>query len=68
VPYSVRPPATSFAALLHEHISGAVRLVLAVEGRRRRRGGRRQGRWYANGQAIAEFLAAANPRSGRWTR
>jgi len=62
VPYFGQAAGDQLAALLHEHISGAVRLVLAAKAGDADEVAAAKAAWYANGQAIAEFLAAANPR------
>jgi hypothetical protein len=51
--------------LLHEHISGAVTLVLAAKADDTAGVAAAKAAWYANGQQIADFLAAANPRFWR---
>jgi hypothetical protein len=61
-PYFGQAAGNQLAALLHEHISGAVRLVLAAKAGDADEVAAAKADWYANGQAIAEFLAAANPR------
>jgi len=65
VPYFGQAAGDQLAALLHEHISGAVRLVLAAKAGDADEVAAAKAAWYANGQAIAEFLAAANPRFWR---
>src|SRR5439155_5848849 len=62
VPYFGQAAGDQLAALLHEHISGAVRLVLAAKAGDAAEVAAAKTAWYANGQAIADFLAAANPR------
>ena len=61
-PYFGQAAGDRLAALLHEHISGAVRLVLAAKAGDTDEVAAAKDAWYANGQQIAEFLAAANPR------
>jgi hypothetical protein len=61
-PYFGQAAGDQLAALLHEHISGAVRLVLAAKAGNTDEVVAAKDAWYANGQQIAEFLAAANPR------
>ena len=61
-PYFGQAAGDQLAALLHEHISGAVRLVLAAKAGDEAEVAAAKAAWYANGQQIAEFLAAANPR------
>jgi hypothetical protein len=62
VPYFGQAAGDQLAALLHEHISGAVALVLAAKAGDAAGVAAAKTAWYANGQAIADFLAAANPR------
>ena len=50
------------ATLLHEHINTAVELVLAAKSGDTAGFDDAKARWYANGDEIADFLAAANPR------
>jgi len=60
VPFFGQAAGARLATLLHEHISLAVALVGAAKD-----GddvGTLSDLWYKNGQAIADFLAAANPR------
>ena len=61
-PYFGQAAGDQLAALLHEHISGAVTLVLAAKAGDTAEVAAAKDAWYANGQQIAEFLAAANPR------
>ena len=62
VPYFGQAAGDQLAALLHEHISGAVTLVLAAKAGDAAAVEAAKAAWYANGQQIADFLAAANPR------
>ena len=62
VPFFGQAAGDQLAALLHEHISGAVTLVLAAKAGDTAGVEAAKTAWYANGQAIADFLAAANPR------
>ncbi len=62
VPYFGQAAGDQLAALLHEHISGAVTLVLAAKAGDTAGVEAAKTAWYANGQEIADFLAAANPR------
>ena len=62
VPYFGQAAGDQLAALLHEHISGAVTLVLAAKAGDEAGVTAAKTAWYANGQQIADFLAAANPR------
>jgi hypothetical protein len=62
VPYFGQAAGDQLAALLHEHISGAVRLVLAAKAGDTDEVAAAKDAWYKNGQDIAVFLANANPR------
>jgi hypothetical protein len=62
VPYFGQAAGDELAALLREHISGAVTLVLAAKAGDEAGVAAAKTAWYANGQQIADFLAAANPR------
>src|SRR5829696_7861000 len=62
VPYFGQAAGDQLATLLHEHISGAVTLVLAAKAGDTAGVAAAKAAWYANGQQIADFLAAANPR------
>ena len=62
VPSFGQAAGNQLAALLHEHISGAVTLVLAAKAGDAAGVETAKTAWYANGQQIADFLAAANPR------
>jgi hypothetical protein len=62
-PYFGEAAGNQLADLLHEHISGAVRLVLAAKaGTDPDEIAAAKETWYKNAQDIANFLAAANPR------
>jgi len=50
-------------ALLHDHITIAVEVLQAAKTRDTDAFNAANTRWYANGNDIADFLAAANPRS-----
>lgn len=50
-------------ALLHDHITIAVELLQAAKAGDTDAFNAANTRWYANGNDIADFLAAANPRS-----
>jgi hypothetical protein len=62
VPFFGQAAGDQLAALLHEHISVAVELVIAAKAGDEAGVADAQRRWYANGQQIADFLASANPR------
>jgi hypothetical protein len=61
VPFFGQAAGDQLAALLHEHISGAVELVLAAKAGDDARVDAAARRWYDNAQEIADFLAGANP-------
>jgi hypothetical protein len=50
-------------ALLHDHITIAVEVLTAAKAGDTTAFNAANARWYANGNEIADFLAAANPRS-----
>ena len=50
-------------ALLHDHITIAVEILQAAKAGNTAAFNAANARWYANGNDIADFLAAANPRS-----
>ena len=50
-------------ALLHDHITIAVEILQAAKAGNTAAFNAANTRWYANGNDIADFLAAANPRS-----
>ena len=62
VPYFGQAAGDQLAALLHEHISGAVALLLAAKAGDTAGVAAAKTAWYANGQQIADFLSAANPK------
>jgi hypothetical protein len=62
VPYFGQAAGDQLAALLHEHISGAVTLLLAAKAGDTAAVDEAKTAWYANGQQIADFLSAANPK------
>jgi len=62
VPYFGQAAGDQLAALLHEHISGAVALVRAAKTGVAADVEAATTAWYANAQQIADFLAAANPK------
>jgi hypothetical protein len=62
VPFFGQAAGDQLATLLHEHISGAITLVLAAKAGDAAGVEAAKTAWYANGQQIADFLAAANPR------
>jgi hypothetical protein len=62
VPYFGQAAGDQLAALLHEHINGAVTLVLAAKKGDADAVAAAKAAWYENAQQIADFLAAANPQ------
>jgi hypothetical protein len=60
-PYFGQAAGDQLAALLHQHIDGAVRLVIAAKSNPADFADAKAS-WYANGQEIAEFLSTANPQ------
>ena len=62
VPYFGQAAGDRLATLLHEHISGAVTLLLAAKGGDAAGVEAAKTAWYANGQQIADFLSTANPK------
>jgi hypothetical protein len=62
VPYFGQAAGDRLASLLHEHISGAVTLLLAAKAGDAAAVDAAKTAWYANGQQIADFLSAANPK------
>jgi hypothetical protein len=62
VPYFGQAAGDQLAALLHEHISGAVTLLFAAKAGDTAAVEAAETAWYANGQQIADFLSAANPK------
>jgi hypothetical protein len=65
-PYYGRAAGARLTALLREHILGAVALLQAAKAGDQALVEQRSSAWYANSDAIADFLAAANPR--HWPR
>jgi hypothetical protein len=61
-PYYGRAAAARLTALLRDHITIAVELLQAAKAGDTAAFAAAQTRWYANSDAIAAFLAAANPR------
>ncbi len=61
MPYYGADASAELTHLLHDHITGAVALVLAFEGGDAASIANLKASWYANGDAIASFLAGANP-------
>jgi hypothetical protein len=57
---------TTLTDLLHEHITIAVELLQAAKAGDTDAFNEASARWYANANAVADFLAAANPRF--WSR
>ena len=64
-PSTAPPRATSLTALLEEHIQGAVALLKAAKAGDKARSPQATEAWYANADAIADFLNSANPHTGR---
>lgn len=62
-PYYGRAAGDQLTALLKEHIAGAVALLSAGKAGDQALIKQRGAEWYANGNEIADFLAAANPRN-----
>jgi hypothetical protein len=62
VPYFGQAAGNQLATLLHAHIDGAVRLLLAAKAGDTAEVDAAKTDWYANGQQIADFLSAANPK------
>lgn len=61
-PFYGEAAADQLTVLLREHITVAVELVLAAKSGDSAAFDDAKERWYANGDEIADFLAAANPR------
>src|SRR5205814_1494377 len=61
-PYFGQAAGDQLASLLHAHISGAVTLLLAAKAGDTAGVEAAKIAWYANGEEIADFLSAANPR------
>jgi hypothetical protein len=62
-PYYGRAAGNQLTALLKEHIVGAVALLQAAKAGDQNLIKQRTAEWYANGNEIADFLHAANPRN-----
>jgi hypothetical protein len=62
VPYFGQAAGDQLASLLHAHISGAVTLLEAAKAGDTAGVAAAKTAWYANGQQIADFLSAANPK------
>jgi hypothetical protein len=62
VPYFGQAAGDQLATLLHAHISGAVTLLLDAKAGDTAAVDADKAAWYANGQQIADFLSAANPK------
>jgi len=56
---------TKLTALLHDHIVGAANVLAAAKAKDQTKLAAAKKAWYANGDAIAAFLSAANPAA--WT-
>jgi hypothetical protein len=65
-PYYGGAAANRLTALLKEHIVGAVTLLQAARSGENTEIAKASAAWYANGDEIADFLHAANPR--HWSR
>jgi hypothetical protein len=65
-PYYGGAAGNRLTALLKQHIVGAVALLQAAKAGDQALIAQRSDEWYANGNAIADFLHAANPRN--WSR
>jgi hypothetical protein len=61
-PYFGQAAGDQLASLLRAHINGAVTLLLAAKAGDTAAVDAAKIDWYANGQAIADFLSAANPK------
>jgi hypothetical protein len=62
VPFYGQAAGDQLTVLLREHITTAVELILAAKSGDTAGFEDAKTRWYANGEQIADFLAAANPR------
>jgi hypothetical protein len=65
-PYYGRAAGNKLTALLREHILGAVAVLQAAKAGDQAATTKAVSAWYANGDDIADFLHAANPR--QWSR
>ena len=65
-PYYGRAAGNELTALLKQHIAGAVALLHAAKAGDQNLIEQRTAEWYVNGNQIADFLHAANPRN--WSR
>jgi hypothetical protein len=65
-PYYGAKAGRALTALLKEHITGAVALLVAAKSGDNAALAKAKTAWYANGNQIADFLAKANPHS--WPR
>jgi hypothetical protein len=65
-PYYGRAAGNRLTALLREHILGAVALLQAAKSGDQARIAKAKAAWYVNGNQVADFLHAANPRN--WPR
>ena len=65
-PYYGRAAGNRLTGLLREHILGAVALLQAAKAGDEAQIAAASNAWYANGNQLADFLTAANPRS--WSR
>ena len=61
-PFYGKAAGNQLTALLKEHITGAVALLAAAKSGDQALIKQRSDEWYANGNAVADFLAKANPR------
>jgi len=62
-PFYGEAAGNQLTALLHDHITIAVEVLQAAKAGNTDAFNTANTRWYANGNDIADFLAAANPRS-----
>jgi hypothetical protein len=65
-PYYGKAAGNRLTVLLKEHITGAVALLQAAKAGDQALVDRRSAEWYVNGNQVADFLHAANPR--HWPR
>jgi hypothetical protein len=63
-PYFGDAPGDELTSLLHDHIAIAVEVMQAAKDGDTVAFNEANARWYANADAIADFLSAANPRYG----